>query len=1032
MNVSPRKTGRIDVAWAGVLSLLICAVFVYLFVRSDSETDPDASSPGAEETSVESTGDRDDVVLDPDGSDDPPETLREEPPGPGIAGDDKSLTVEDPSSMRVHGRVTDSNGGPLARVSVRWILSQEEDLRRYRHDRSVLGKKIDTKELSDEELRGTLERSRVTESDDDGEFDLVVPLVHAPSVAAASLPGYELVIRPVTGQNGAAPAADAVAPALSGEVSSDPAIERAAAVRVDFTLGFAGTISGTVKDRESGEAAVGMTVLAGIFDPDSPAAMSFVEMDSASVQVREDGAYAIAGLVAGEYRVVARTAESDYVSIPSRRGEKVVLEAGTDIVDVDLLVTRGGVIHGHVTAPDGTLLEGVECQVLPADFMAKALRGDIEILAGDREVQTDEKGYFEFRGLALGESYVVGGEVKGFAVTRSSKVDLTVERPESVVDFSMDEGRSISGRVVLENGVPAPDVPVMVVPEFDKLMAGGWNGAATTNKRTSSQEDGSFVLKDLPRGEFRLRTGELDPLRMFRGETDDTTLVKIDGADVVGVELVHKPDPAGAGRLSGVVVDDTGTPLEGASVKISKASDFLGTSARTVTTGADGEFAAGKLSGAVLKLEASRSGFANATLRDIAADSEDLRITLNRHGHVSGRVVTSGGDLVDAGGTVLPKPAGGDSLAERLLALRAMDFRKDKDLKIAGDGTFSVPVPSGRVEVHVSVPGFAPARSKPIDVAPGADYEGLEIVVTKGAVIYGKVVLEGNRKLEGATVAVSLVDGEDDDILQRMMPQYFSKGRSSGVTDREGEYEIAHLEPGRYSVHAAYPDYAPSDDAKVTLDVDEVREMPALVLTMGGSLSVRVLEVEAPKPGVMVQIMSTGDLKQGMTDKAGVFVQKGLKPGDYQVNAMDMTDVAKGKMRYKPLAVVIADGPNEVEVVFGVGHKIWGKVEGLPPAIQRMVVLRRPGGPAPEDVRPTDVKASLEAQKYQIGVGFITADDRYEIEDLDPGEYILEIPKMPQDPTDLAAYETMDRTPHFSKKVEVKDKDVELDIKIRE
>ena len=123
---------------------------------------------------------------------------------------------------------------------------------------------------------------------------------------------------------------------------------------------------------------------------------------------------------------------------------------------------------------------------------------------------------------------------------------------------------------------------------------------------------------------------------------------------------------------------------------------------------------------------------------------------------------------------------------------------------------------------------------------------------------------------------------------------------------------------------------------------------------------------------------------------------------------------------------------NGLEVAFGDGYKTSGTIEGLPPAPQRVITLRRPGGPAPEEINTTAMKASTEAQKkYQVGMSFIGSDNKYVIEDIDPGDYILEVPRMPRDPTDLEAYERMDRTPQFRKTVTVKNRDLKLDIKIR-
>jgi hypothetical protein len=231
---------------------------------------------------------------------------------------------------------------------------------------------------------------------------------------------------------------------------------------------------------------------------------------------------------------------------------------------------------------------------------------------------------------------------------------------------------------------------------------------------------------------------------------------------------------------------------------------------------------------------------------------------------------------------------------------------------------------------------------------------------------------------------------------------------------------------------AQHASYAPSDPATVTVAVDEVRRIQPLILSRGGTIVCTVKEQGGPKPGIMVQLMSSGPIQQGMTDSAGRARFEGIKPGEYLLNLVDMAAMQKGTMAIKTRAVTVeGEEEVEIEVVYGVGRTVHGTITGLPPGPMRMVTLRRPGGPAPEDLNPLDTDASIEAAKYQAGMGMIRADGTYEITDLEPGTYILEIPKMPSNPTDLDAYAKMDRTPYDRREVTVKEgEDLSLDITV--
>ena len=73
----------------------------------------------------------------------------------------------------------------------------------------------------------------------------------------------------------------------------------------------------------------------------------------------------------------------------------------------------------------------------------------------------------------------------------------------------------------------------------------------------------------------------------------------------------------------------------------------------------------------------------------------------------------------------------------------------------------------------------------------------------------------------------------------------------------------------------------------------------------------------------------------------------------------------------------------------------------------------------------------MEAAKYQAGIGFVLPDDTYRITDVTPGTYIMEMPVMPSDPSDLQAYAAMDRTPQYRAEITVADKDLRHDIEVK-
>ena len=168
-------------------------------------------------------------------------------------------------------------------------------------------------------LRDAFVRSRTTRSSPEGtflfEFDRLKPPF---GVVAATARGYEFAIRRVEFHR-----------------PSDRSPQQGLQAALDFQLGFAGVISGTVRDRISAAGARGMALAAQSHQPGtSPMMMGTSEQLPAALADAE-GRYSIQGLSPGEYWVAPKTGYSDYVSVISQKGRKVTLEAGSEITNLD-------------------------------------------------------------------------------------------------------------------------------------------------------------------------------------------------------------------------------------------------------------------------------------------------------------------------------------------------------------------------------------------------------------------------------------------------------------------------------------------------------------------------------------------------------------------------------------------------------------------------------------------------------------------------------------------------------------------------
>ncbi len=65
------------------------------------------------------------------------------------------------------------------------------------------------------------------------------------------------------------------------------------------------------------------------------------------------------------------------------------------------------------------------------------------------------------------------------------------------------------------------------------------------------------------------------------------------------------------------------------------------------------------------------------------------------------------------------------------------------------------------------------------------------------------------------------------------------------------------------------------------------------------------------------------------------------------------------------------------------------------------------------------------------GSAQIQSPSDYEIGSIDPGRYVLEVYRLPENLSDITAYQSLDRSPLFQQEVQLGERDVRVDIVIR-
>jgi len=333
----------------------------------------------------------------------------------------------------------------------------------------------------------------------------------------------------------------------------------------------------------------------------------------------EDGVFRIRGIPDGSVTTLV-------VSADGFRETRVAARAQGGAVRPDPLVVtldRGGVLAGVVLDPSGRPVPGALVHVVPADEPDIIANPRLRRWGNDGEtvmaitVRAGADGRFSRSGLALGEPVVVLAEGPGLARSLPS-------------DSLMPTAARREVRVSLRLRSPATLVLRVTAPDGTAVTAGKVRLGGTMSglpSRSAPDAPGLFRFEGLAPGEYRVSIespGWLparERITLEAGRTTERTVALSAGA-----------------TIAGVVRDEKGNPISGASVSLTReetredGSWTSFTSGRTETD-ADGRFEIRGLAPGRHELSAFLPGICDLP-EDLVVDAPktDLVLTLRRMG----------------------------------------------------------------------------------------------------------------------------------------------------------------------------------------------------------------------------------------------------------------------------------------------------------------------------------------------------------------------------------------------------------------
>lgn len=324
--------------------------------------------------------------------------------------------------------------------------------------------------------------------------------------------------------------------------------------------------------------------------------------------------------------------------------------------------------------------------------------------------------------------------------------------------------------------------------------------------------------------------------------------------------LSFEIDPDGNLLLEGSVLDEHDEPVAGAEVRISTSPP------RTTRTETDGSFSFDKLLGRTYYVRARSGDKIGGSAAKVVAKGDPVVIRL-REGNRLTVLVTD---------ALTKKPIAGATV------LRPDEEESDPGTKTGPDGKAVLRgLANDWVRITASAPGYGPkTESKGIGGSDKAT--SLEIALSKGAAVSGRVIDEAGQPIAGARVwAMDAANAWEGGAGER----------TAETTAKDGTFTIAALAQGSYLFFAKDEAHAPAATTPVAVAGESPTTGVEIVMKAAASLAGVVVDQEGePVAYATVRLSSktySADMvyRQAAADDKGTFLIKGLPRTALRVRA---------------------------------------------------------------------------------------------------------------------------------------------------
>jgi uncharacterized GH25 family protein len=516
---------------------------------------------------------------------------------------------------------------------------------------------------------------------------------------------------------------------------------------------------------------------------------------------------------------------------------------------------------------------------------------------------TDAQGRYEFKGVEPANDYFVAVQHPDFAQVQEELVAVAEGGESMAPEVVLRKGSTLAGYVRDIGGNPVGNA----VLHLDSAYMMGQETESPDRMTTTTDPSGYYEFKNISAGPRVLTVSAEgyglqvnNHLTPFKGHPDD------DGGSPIDFRL--SPGKPIAGRIIGP--DGMGIP--GARVLAMNYGNTTGSRGEGVAD-EGGAFQIDGLQDGSYILMVNAPGFRALRLNRVQVGEMNVQVDMVKQACIAGRVFDSEGSPVASftGSALRTSP---DLGATPIFEATSIENTFNK----TADGAFELcGLDPGTYAVQISAAGYAPTLSESFTVAEGQPLPTINVRLTRGGTIKGRVLDSSGAGVAGARV--SSRDNIDDG-----MAGFFGGMISTTATSREtrtgpeGAFELTLLNPGVYRIVVEHPRYAMESITDLHVGDGTPVDVGALTLKEGGTVQGKVVtQAGQALPGAFVQLLGNDPTfsYQTRTDSEGKYRFEHVRQGSYKLSATRMSSGAATDpigtildQQHSETSVSVADG----------------------------------------------------------------------------------------------------------------------------